>query len=728
VAAPLLITLAVALAVQRHMRGVSDFMTGGRVAGRYLVAVSDNLAGMGLITAVALFEFYYQSGFAVGHWGQIATPVTLMVTLSGFVIYRFRQTRAMTLAQFFEQRYSRGFRIFAGVMAALAGIVNYGLFPAVAGRFFVHYCGLPDAFALLGITWSTYALSMAIFLTVATVVVLFGGQLTVMVTDCVQGIISYWLYLVVAVAVLTIFNWSQMSKALLERPPGQSMLNPFDALGLQDFNIWYVLISVVGGVYMTMAWQGNQGYNCAAASPHEARMGKVLGAWRGGAMGVMFILLAVAAYTYLHSPDFAAEAQTVASSLQRLDGEVLQTQMRVPVAIAHFLPPGASGAFLAIMLMLMLSTDTTYLHSWGSIVIQDIVLPLRGKPFSPRGQLLLLRVAIVGVAVFAFFFSLYFNQTTYILMFFALTGAIYLGGAGACIIGGLYWSRGTTAGAWAAMICGATIATAGFVCEQAWPKLFDTAFPINGQWVWCIAMTSSIAVYVAVSLLTCRTLFNMDRLLHRGKYAAPLSNPQAQGLSPGSPPPPPPETPPSPEWPPESTSEVPASASPSVWRTLIGIGPEGSPGDRALAIAVFAWSMAFFALWLIVTLWNLVQPWSNETWAHYFWIMGVLFTLVVGAITGVWFTWGGLRDLNRLFQALAHLRRSELDDGRVIDHLNADELPPAPAPGSSSIPSPGNPQAEGFSPGCFPALIATASDRQPSEDLPCEPAPPLRCT
>ena len=146
----------------------------------------------------------------------------------------------------------------------------------------------------------------------------------------------------------------------------------------------------------------------------------------------------------------------------------LQTQMTVPMVLRQILPVGLTGLFFAMMMFLMISTDTTYLHSWGSIFIQDVILPFRKKALSPQAHLNLLRISIVGVAVFAWVFSFYFGQVTYILMFFSLTGAIYAGGAGSAIIGGLYWKKGTAAAAWLAMIVGGGVATAGFLIMKFW--------------------------------------------------------------------------------------------------------------------------------------------------------------------------------------------------------------------------------------------------------------------
>lgn len=60
--------------------------------------------GVGAVAFVAMFKMISKSGFVLTWWGWLSVPVTLIVAISGWVIYRFRETRALTLAQFFEIR------------------------------------------------------------------------------------------------------------------------------------------------------------------------------------------------------------------------------------------------------------------------------------------------------------------------------------------------------------------------------------------------------------------------------------------------------------------------------------------------------------------------------------------------------------------------------------------------------------------------------------------------
>ena len=143
IAIPFVLVCAIAILTRRYIRSVSDFLSAGRLAGRYLVANAESTANVGAISVIALFEMLYKAGTTVGWWQSIKPPVWIFMTGTGYIIYRFRETRAMTMAQFLEMRYSRKFRIFMGIMAWISGLLNFGLFPVVTAKFFVIFLSFP---------------------------------------------------------------------------------------------------------------------------------------------------------------------------------------------------------------------------------------------------------------------------------------------------------------------------------------------------------------------------------------------------------------------------------------------------------------------------------------------------------------------------------------------------------------------------------------------------------
>jgi SSS family solute:Na+ symporter len=666
-AVPMVVVCFIAYRTNKYMHGVSDFLSAGRVAGRYLVCTAAGMAGMGVISVVGAFEQRSVAGFSSLWWSMLGFPVGVVISISGFVIYRYRETRALTLAQFFEMRYSRRFRIYAGILGAVSGILNYGIFPAIGGRFFVYYCGLPETFHLAGVTIPTFAVVMAIFLGTALLFVMAGGQLTIMVTDCVQGLFSYAMYLVVALTLIYMFSWHQITTALLSAPVDKSLVNPFRSFKVEDFNIYYELIGMFCGVYYILAWQGTQGFNSSAASAHEQKMGGILGNWRGMVFEVMQTLLAICAVTYMTGHDFAGGAAKVQELINNVHGantaetDYLRTQMRVPLALAHFLPIGIKGIFAALMFFLACTNDVSYLHSWGSIVVQDVIMPFRKTPLSPEAHIRLLRICIAGVTLFGFFWSLFYHQVVYIRMYLAVTGAIFLGGAGSVIIGGLYWKKGTTTAAWVSLTTGSTIAVAGIFLDHFWANIqphllycypnsayllrHPLKFPINDQYVNAISMGTAIALYVVVSLITCKKEFNLDKMLHRGQWAVDSN---------GRPAPRPPKP-------------------PRTFRDLLGIDEHFTRGDKIIAGVLFYYTMMWFVIFVVISTWNIIHIWPDSWWCTYWFYANVVIPIVLGSITSVWFTIGGYTDLRKLFKRLKVLHRDSHDDGRVIDT----EVPPA---------------------------------------------------
>jgi solute:Na+ symporter, SSS family len=650
---PLAFVLAVALYTRRFVKSVADFLSAGRCAGRYLLANARGESDSGLANTMSKFEVILVSGFVLNFWEKISVPVLLLIGISGFVVYRFRETRALTLAQFLEARYSRRYRLFMGVLAFISGILNYGIFPAVSARFFIYFLQLPLSVSVGGIEISTLALLMFTYLAVTVFMTTLGGQVTLMVTDCIEGILSHAIYIIIIVAICFVINWTEIVEVMSNAEPGKSHINPFDAGDVKDFNIWFVAMSLLITAYSTMALQNKQGFNSAARTAHESRMGHVLGHWRTYARILMILMLGVSAVTFLQHPDFAGEATLINGEIQQITDPYIQKQMTVPITLSHLLPTGVKGLFLAMMIMGLLAGDSGHMHSWGSILVQDVILPLRKKPLSQRGHLWALRFAVIGVAGFAFAFSLVFQQTQYIALWLALTAGVFVGGAGAAIIGGLYWKKGTAAGAWSAQITGSVLALTGilltnriswnWIVDHALKPAFPTvdwpsAFYLNGMEMTFAAACAAFMVYILVSLATCRKDYNLDKLLHRGEYALPGEKVV-------------------PPLPMRERFRI---------RNILQFDANFTFTDRLVSGGIFWWAMLLLAVNVVVSIWNLVfWQWPIEWWSRYWLVTAVGFPFLIALATLVWFGIGGLRDMVAFFSALRTMKRDATDDGRV---------------------------------------------------------------
>jgi SSS family solute:Na+ symporter len=641
---------------RRQMKSVSDFLAAGRTARRYLLSVAGGIAGLGAISIVRDIEMNYQAGFSMSWWGLTMSVVVLVVAVSGWVIYRFRQTRCLTLAEFFERRYSRRFRVFAGLVVFGAGIVNFGIFPSVGARLFIHYCGIPEEFMILGMTISTFPLTMIVMLSISLLFVFAGGQIAVILTDFIQGLFVNVVFVVLTLYLLAMIGWDPLFEALAQAPANASLVNPFDTGNIPDFNFWFFLIGVIGFLYSTMSWQGLQAYNVSAKSAHEAKMGGVLGMWRGFPQGLFILLVPMLIYTVMHHADFADTAASVTgqlngigTDLQAREQGVLHGQLRGSLVLARLLPVGLLGAFAAVMFAAFVSTHDSYMHSWASVFVQDVVMPFRKTPLSPKRHILVLRLAIVGVALFIFGYSLIFNLSEEIALYFALTGAIFAGGSGAVIIGGLYTRWGTTRGAWGALITGASLAVGHilvhkYVSESSMPETaggnpFEAAFwwfySLNGQECWALTMGAAVTVYVTLSLAWGRRRFDLDRLLRRGAHAV------------------------------AGETVVVDEAPTKGWR-MLGMGREFTRGDKVLYIATYVWVGAWFLVFVVGTIANLTHEGlvDDMGWMTY-WKVFIYIQVALSVIVIVWFTIGGWLDVRSMFRGLKARKRDAEDDGFV---------------------------------------------------------------
>jgi SSS family solute:Na+ symporter len=162
-----------------------------------------------------------------------------------------------------------------------------------------------------------------------------------------------------------------------------------------------------------------------------------------------------------------------------------------------------------------------------------------------------------------------------------------------------------------------------------------------------IAMVTSALLYVIVSLLEGKEPFNMDRLLHRGRYARE-----------------------------DATKEQLEGGTRSLKRRslseLIGITEDFSRVDKILYTFVTSWSFVWSAVFVVGLLLNAIFDLDVNDWIP-FWKFYVLLAVGLGIVTTLWFTIGGFVDLADLLRRLKTINRNVLDDGSVVDHHSADE-------------------------------------------------------
>lgn len=763
---------------RRYVRGVSDFLSAGRLCGRYVISMGDVANSLSIIGLVGYIEMRYKTGFSVGFWSSVLAPLWIVLGLTGYIAYRFRETRAMSLGQFLEMRYSRRFRIVAAGLRSLAEMLANMIMPAIAARFFIQMLDLPQTYHVLGLELSTYVSLMVLFLTLAISLICFGGTLALVITDTIQGMILY-----PAIACFVVFLFWKFSvggeimPVMADRVAGESFINPYDIDNLRDFNLFTVVIVAVYGTVMNRAnWIG-AGYSSAAKSPQEQKMAGLLGNWRNAIINVFYVLIAAALIAFLNHKDFASEANDVRKDLavrvadavfkntsddpsnadphlrevvkaavadvpaqmheigvdpplsqdRNLDtafldvihgalkddardrktaeldaagvvGEArekalidaegkandafqrcrtLYYQQNLSVTMRALLPPGLFGLFALLLFLAMLSTDDTRIYSAALTLAQDVVLPLKKKPFTPRGHLWMIRIVSICIGVFFLAGSYWMKQMDYYNMFVVLVCAMWEGGAGAIMTFGLYTRVGTTAGAWTALVTSVSLSVSYVFVQLKWAETvypaiakaglvesFDRALrwlsspfepyihwqmdavkcPVNAIEFNFFLSVLCVILYLGVSRLTCRKPFNLDRMLHRGKYGLGEKREIKQ------------------KW-----------TLRTVFSNLIGITPEYTRGDKAIAWGVFLYSFVygFVLAFAGVVVWNVIHPWPVEWWCWYFVIQFFVIPCILACFTTVWFGVGGFFGLRQLFRDLAARKdTNDLDDGRVEGNMS----------------------------------------------------------
>ena len=544
---PMLFVMGIGYYSRRYIRGVVDFLSAGRLCGRYLLTVGDIANGISIVGVLSYVERKYQVGFAVDFWNRLTIVTAIIMALSGYCVYRFRETKAQSIGQFLEMRYgSKLLRFYFSFVRVLAEMLAHSIMPAVAARFFMYFLNLPENFQLLGITFSTYATVMVICMTMAILLICWGGTLTMVLTDTLQGLICVPIMVILGLFLFSKFDWAtQILPVISDRVPGESFINSFDINKVRDFNLFAIVVSLTIQILNRAAWLGG-GASGAARTPHEQKMAGLLGHWRGILGTLLYTLLALSMLVMLNCKDFSFKARNIrtdiasrvtrdilsdpvarenmikaftaipvqthiigqdtpssrqanqetiyletakAELLKLPDGRAkiqefnsLYRQQMMSVTLRHMLGSGLLGLFALLMVLAMVSTDDSYIFSSAQTIAQDLILPFFRKVPSARLHIWLLRGCAIFVGGFFLFCSLAFAQLDFIELFRMTVLPIYIGGSGPVLVFGLYSRFGTRQGAWTSILSGTVLALFFILCRRNWADIIYPWLETHG-WV-----------------------------------------------------------------------------------------------------------------------------------------------------------------------------------------------------------------------------------------------------
>lgn len=442
----LLAIAAVGVYVNRHVHESADYFVGGRSAGTGLSVASFIGTGLGLVTVVYASMDAFKNGFSYLAIAVLDLGAAFILGVTGFGIAKLRQLNLTTITEYFELRYNRRVRVTAGILCALAGILNMGLFPKMGATFFTYAAGWgnEDATMLINIM-STVLIILVLIYTVS------GGMVAVIITDYVQFILlslglGLGLYYCMTNSQL---GWERIVNTLATEK-GEKAFNPFhpDSYGW-TFLLWQACVVSTAA----LCWAPEASRALTTEDVATTKRTFYLGSSGFFARLALPALWGIAAFCFVtQGPEFGDYFSTANLDKPENADRAIAS---VPLMMGKLFPTGVLGIVMAGLMAAHMSVHDSYLLAWATVISQDVIRPFRRhKPLTDAQNIWITRVCVVVIGLFLIVWGVWYPLPESVWTYMAITGTIYLAGASSALVGGMYWKRASSTGAFFALIGG----------------------------------------------------------------------------------------------------------------------------------------------------------------------------------------------------------------------------------------------------------------------------------
>jgi len=519
----LAISIFVGVWANRYVGNIAGYLVAGRTLRIRLALATMTGTEIGLVTVMYSSELGFVQQYASLYLALYEFLILLFVGLSGFIVYRLRQTNVMTIPEYYEQRYSRGVRVLGGVMMVLSGVLNMGLFLKAGALFLVSVTGFTEPEWLQQFMIDTFdyhePVGLKLIMTGLLLLVLFytvlGGMVSVVITDLIQfvvlgiGMVLVTGYVVHEVGIEGFSNVVTLQNGYFDptQTDNPSTLQPDDGVGPIGLTAQAVVLFVA-----LMLWPAGASRMLAVKSSDVARKLYLWSTIPFLSRRTLPVLWGIGAFAYfsLHpewiaqfQPPVDAAGQAVLDSSGAPLPAAESSQAAMPLFLAKIIPTGLLGLVTAGMVAAFMSTHDSYLLCWSGVITQDIVAPLKRAPMTDRQRILVTRIAIVLIGMALLFWGLWYEVSSDLWQYMAVTGTVYLAGVFPVVAGGLYWSRSSSAGAYLSLIGGLSGILALGPCVAAVNRQLERAgvdFAFSDSQLMMSAFAISLAGFIIGSL------------------------------------------------------------------------------------------------------------------------------------------------------------------------------------------------------------------------------------
>jgi SSS family solute:Na+ symporter len=405
---------------RKHSSSLDEFLVMGRRLGPVWGVATLAATETGLITLIYFAEEAYLSGFVAFSVAGLAALTMWFVGQTGFIVKRLRSLEVRTVPEYMETRFNPAVRSIAGLATFTVGVLNMGIFLQAESSFMAIIMGIPESKILI---------VMAVMLVVVVAYTMLGGMHSVVLTDVVQFImivfgvgITTWLIVVAA------GGWGRMVDAVAFH------------YGEAGFRLWKAprygaLFLSWTTLYYLSGWSSWQ--------PVVARI-----------LSMRDIKTALSLYRISSVFMFMRAAFPMIWGIGALAilGKVGRSSMALPNMLVGILPTGLIGLVTVGFLSASMSTYSSYLLAFSSILLQDVVGPRLKRQLGAQQRVRMIQGGVLLIGLFIYLWGSFYHFPESVFRYITVTGSLSFAATLTVLVGGMYWKRANVGGAYCTFI------------------------------------------------------------------------------------------------------------------------------------------------------------------------------------------------------------------------------------------------------------------------------------